>query len=63
MPYRNMSEFLSAGVLVIYVVEPKKQTVTAFDPDQAGRTLRGDDELTFPAPLSELRIPARALFS
>jgi Uma2 family endonuclease len=59
----RVSEFLSAGVLVVYVVEPKKQSVTAFDPEQAGRTLRGDDELTFPAPLSDLRLPVRALFS
>jgi Uma2 family endonuclease len=59
----RVSEFLSAGVLVVYVVEPKKKTVSSFDPEQAGRTLQDDDELTFPPPIEELRIPVRALFS
>lgn len=36
--------------------------VTAFDADRPGRTLRGDDELTFPVPLAELRIAVRRLF-
>lgn len=59
------SEFLNAGVLVVYVVDPKTETVTAFeaDADQPSRTLRGDDELAFPEPLSGLHIAVRQLFS
>lgn len=30
--------------------------------DQPGRTFKGDDELTFPEPLSGLRIAVRQLF-
>lgn len=59
------SEFLNAGVLVVYVVDPKTETVTAFDADadQPSRTLQGDDELAFPEPLSGLHIAVRELFS
>lgn len=60
---RRVSEFLAAGVLVVYVVDPKKKTVTAFDADQPGRTLADNDELTFPEPLTDLRISLRQLFS
>lgn len=61
----RVSEFHNAGVLVVYVIDPKKQTVTSFEPDseQPSRTLEGNDELTFPEPLSGLRIAARQLFS
>jgi Uma2 family endonuclease len=62
---RRVSEFLSAGVLKIYVVDPKKEAVTVFDADadQPGRVLQGDDELKFPEPLSGLRIAVQQLFS
>jgi Uma2 family endonuclease len=61
----RLSEFLNAGVLAIFVVDPKKEVVTIFDADSdpPGRTLKGDDELTLPEPLSSLRIAARQLFS
>lgn len=58
----RVSEFLDAGVLIVYVVDPKKEVVIAFDADQPGRTLRDDDEMTFPEPLSALRIAVRQLF-
>lgn len=61
----RVSEFLNAGVLAVYVVDAKKETVTAFEAesDPPGRTLTGDDELTFPQPLTGLRIPVREIFS
>ena len=60
----RVSEFLNAGVLAVYVVDAKKEVVTVFDAesDQPGRTFDGDDELTFPEPLSGLRIAVRQLF-
>lgn len=60
----RVSEFLNAGVLAVYVVDAKKETVTAFDAesDQPDRTFEGDDELTFPEPLSGLRIAVPELF-
>ena len=59
-----MSEFLNAGALAVYAVDSKKESVTVFDAetDPPGRTLEGDDELTFPDPLSGLRIGVRQLF-
>lgn len=59
----KVSEYLDAGVTLVYIVDPADKTVTAFDADRPGRTLRGDDELEFPAPLAELRIAVRRLFS
>jgi Uma2 family endonuclease len=61
---QRVSEFFNAGVLAIYVVDAKKEVVTVFDieSDQPGRTFEGDDELTFPEPLSGLRIAVRQLF-
>lgn len=62
---RRVSEFLNAGVLAVYVVDYKKESVTVFDAatDLPGRTLKGDDELTFPDPLGGLRIGVRGIFS
>lgn len=61
----RVSEFLNAGVLGVYVVDAKKEMVTEFDAesDPPGRTLTGDDELTFPEPLAGLRIAVRQIFS
>jgi Uma2 family endonuclease len=55
-------EYLNAGVLAVYVVDPHAETVTMFDADQPGKTLGTDDELTFPEPLAGLRLPVRCLF-
>ncbi|HQU46726.1 MAG TPA: Uma2 family endonuclease [Pirellulales bacterium] len=54
-------EYLNAGVLAVYVVDPQVETVTMFDADQPGQTLHTDDELTFPEPLAGLRLPVRSL--
>lgn len=61
---RRVSEFLNAGVLAVYVVDAKKQTITLFDPesDPPGRTLEYD-ELIFPEPLGGLRITVRQIFT
>jgi Uma2 family endonuclease len=60
----RVSEFLNAGVLAIYVVDAKKKVVTVFDAesDPPSLAFEGDDELTFPEPLSGLRIAVRQLF-
>ncbi len=60
----RVSEFLNAGVLAIYVVDAKKEQVTVFEAesDDPSRVLQGDDALTFPEPLSGLRIAVRQLF-
>lgn len=64
MPLQRVNEFLNAGVLVVYVADSKKQTVTRFDSesDRPGRTLTGGDELAFPEPLGGLRVTVRQIF-
>lgn len=61
----RVSEFLTAGVLAVYVVDAKTEAMTVFDAesDPPGRTLKGDDQLTFPEPLGGLRITVRQIFS
>lgn len=61
---RRVGEFLSSGVLAVYVVDAAKESVTVFDAesDPPGRTLTGTDELTFPEPLKGLRIAVRQIF-
>lgn len=58
----KVGEYLNAGVLAVYVVDPQAETVTMFDAEQPGRTLGTEDELTFPAPLAGFRLPVRSLF-
>lgn len=58
----KVSEYLNAGVDLVYVVDAQSQSVFAYSADQPGTALSEDDELTFPAPLSGLRIAARRLF-
>lgn len=58
---RKVSEYLNAGVLVVYIVDPQTETVTAFDAEQPGRLFAGDEELSFPEPVSGLRLTVRAL--
>ena len=59
---KKVGEYLSAGVLAVYVVDPQDERVRVYDNDQPGRTLEGDDELPFPEPLSGFRLPVRSLF-
>lgn len=59
----KVSEYLNAGVDLVYVVDAQTQSVIAYTADQASITLRGDDELTFPPPLDGLRIAVRHIFA
>lgn len=58
----KVSEYLNAGVDLVYVVDAHSQSVIAYTADQPNATLSGDDELTFPPPLDGLRIRVRWLF-
>jgi Uma2 family endonuclease len=58
----KVGEYLNAGVLAVYVVDPHAETVTMFDADQPAKTLGAEDELTFPEPLAGFRLPVRSLF-
>lgn len=59
---KKVDEYLGAGVLAVYVVDPQDETVRVYDSDQPGRTLKADHDLTFPEPLSGFRISVRQLF-
>lgn len=58
----KVSEYLNAGVDLVYVVDAQSQSVFAYTADQPSATLSGDDELTFPPPLDGFRIRVRRLF-
>lgn len=58
----KVGEYLIAGVLAVYVVDPQDETVRIYDADEPGRTLRGEEELTFLEPVSAFRLPVRDLF-
>lgn len=58
----KVSEYLNAGVNLVYVVDAQSQSVFAYTADQPSSTLSGDEEMTFPPPLEGLRIPVRQLF-
>jgi Uma2 family endonuclease len=60
---KKVSEYLTAGIDAVYVVDAQTQSVVAYTADQASVTLRDDDELTFPKPLEGLRIAVRRVFA
>lgn len=55
----KVSEYLNAGVDLVYVIDAQSQTVFAYSTDQPGTPLGLDAEMTFPPPLEGLRIPVR----
>lgn len=58
----KVSEYLNAGVDLVYVVDAQSQSVFAYTADQPVATLSGDDDMTFPLPLDGLRIRVGRLF-
>lgn len=58
----KVSEYLSAGVEVVYVVDAQSQSVLVYRDDQPGTPIGKDAEWIFPPPLDGLRIPVRELF-
>ncbi|MDB9314482.1 Uma2 family endonuclease [Spirulina sp. CS-785/01] len=55
------TDYLTAGVLRVWVVDPQVQSITVFTPDSMPRTYRGDRILTDPA-FPDLSLTAQALF-
>lgn len=55
-------EYLKAGVEMVCVVDPEKETVVIYDAHQPGQTFTVDEEITFPAWLGGLRLQVRSLF-
>jgi Uma2 family endonuclease len=62
MVLAKVSEYLNAGVDLVYVVDGQSLSVFAYTADKPNATLSDDDELTFPPPLDGLRFRVRRLF-
>jgi Uma2 family endonuclease len=58
----KVSEYLNAGVDLVYVVDVQSQTIIAYNADQPGMRLGLDAEMTFRPPLEALRIAVRDVF-
>jgi Uma2 family endonuclease len=56
------TEYLVAGVLVVCVLDPKKESVTVYRDDESPQALRREDELTFPDLLPEFRVKVGEFF-
>jgi Uma2 family endonuclease len=62
MVLAKVSEYLNAGVDLVYVVDGQSLSVFAYTADKPNATLSDDDELTCPPPLDGLRFRVRRLF-
>jgi hypothetical protein len=58
----KVSEYLNAGVDVVYVIDPQSQSVFVYRDEQPATHIAHDAELAFPTPLDGLAIPVRELF-
>ncbi len=56
-------EYLKAGVEMVCVVDPEKETIVVYDAHQPGQTFTVDEEITFPAWLGGFRLQVRSLFN
>ena len=55
-------EYLSAGVLVVCVVDPERESVTVYTGQDSPRRLTANDELTLPEVFPDFRVPVRQFF-
>ena len=58
----KVSEYLSAGVLVVVVLDPEPQIAHVFGADDPPRTLATDEELILPGVLDDFRIGVGRFF-
>lgn len=58
----KVAEYLEAGVPLVCVVDPRKNTIHLHRPDGEGRTLGLDDDWSAPEILGEFRVPVRRFF-
>jgi Uma2 family endonuclease len=60
--YEKVTEYIKAGVKVVCLVEPDKETVLVYPGEEFLRMLGANDELTLPEVLPDFRVPVRQLF-
>jgi Uma2 family endonuclease len=58
---QKAADYLSAGVLRVWVVDPREQSITVFYPDISPQTYTGDRLLTDPV-LPDLQLTAQQVF-
>jgi Uma2 family endonuclease len=58
----RVTEFLSAGVTTVCVLDPTTQAVHAYNNELADRIFTADQELTLPEVLADFRAPVRLFF-
>jgi Uma2 family endonuclease len=58
----KVAEYLDAGVLLVCVVNPTKNTVHLYRPEEPDTILGPDDDWSAPEVLGEFRIPVRRFF-
>jgi Uma2 family endonuclease len=59
---QKISEYLNAGVLIVLVLDPTKQTAQVFSADEAPRTLSAEDQLSFPGVLEGFQVRVGRFF-
>lgn len=62
MVHDKVMDYLDAGTRLVWVVAPRRRTVTVYQPGGAARVLREDDELDGGDVLPGFRLPVAALF-
>jgi Uma2 family endonuclease len=58
----KVSEYLSAGVLAVVVLDPEPQIAHVFSADQPPRALKSEDELVLPGILDNFRVRVGRFF-
>jgi Uma2 family endonuclease len=58
----KVDEYLAAGVLLVYVIDPSRDQAMLFQKDTLGTLFGPSDVMTFPGVLPDLRIPVGPLF-
>jgi Uma2 family endonuclease len=58
----KVAEYLNAGVTVVCVLDPERQTATIYHADQPEQTLTAEQTLTFPQVLSGFSVDVKRFF-
>lgn len=58
----KVMEYLEAGVGLVWLIEPRRKTLTAYTPDRTARVLTADQTLDGGSVLPDFRLPLKDLF-
>jgi Uma2 family endonuclease len=60
--HEKIAEYLTAGVSVVCIVDPKTKSAHLYYPDRPERALASSEDLTVPEILGDFRVPVSKLF-